>query len=277
MKRSGLVCSAAVVTMLATVAGCNNDKDGVSARRQQGSEKPAGRVLLVLTNHAELGNTGDKTGFYLSEAAHPYHVFKKANLEVTLASPRGGSAPVDPRSMETEAMSDVTCASFAQQYVQDGAVRETIALANVDPRRYDAIFFAGGHGTMWDFPTHPGVKKVGEAIYSNGGAVGAVCHGPAALIQLRGTDGAPIVRGKRVTAFTNSEEDAVDLVDAMPFLLETRLREQGARFSGAGDFEAHVVADGRLVTGQNPASAEGAAQRVVELVLRKKIADRVGG
>ncbi|MFI4882282.1 MAG: type 1 glutamine amidotransferase domain-containing protein [Phycisphaerales bacterium JB064] len=226
---------------------------------------PSGRwptVLLVLTNHGELGDTGEPTGFYLSEAAHPWHVFDDAGWAVVLASPEGGEAPIDPRSLENV---DEEGEAFLKKFARDGVVPGTARLGVMNAKKFDAIFFAGGHGTMWDFPESPHVKSAAEGVYRAGGVVAAVCHGPAALVELRDRDGSPLVEGMRVTGFTNAEEAAVELTEAMPFLLETRLRELGAEFVGAGNFEENVVVDGRLVTGQNPASARGAAEAVVRV------------
>lgn len=222
------------------------------------------RVLLVVTNHGRLGDeAGRPTGFYLSEAAHPWVVFKEHGYGVTLASPDGGSAPMDPRSV---AEADTEGRKFLERFAEDGAVKNTVWLGSIDPSNYDAIFFAGGHGTMWDFPTSAHVREVTEEIYRDGGVVAAVCHGPAALIDVREPGGEHLLAGARATAFTNAEEDAVGLSRVMPFLLETRMRERGAQFSGAANFAENVVVDGKLVTGQNPASARGAAERVVELI-----------
>lgn len=221
-------------------------------------------VLLVLTNHGvlgEAGGSGEPTGFFLSEAAHPWHVFNDAGWIVVLASPNGGDAPIDPRSLENV---DEQGEAFLKKFARDGVVPGTVRLTNMRASAFEAIFFAGGHGTMWDFPEGPGVRSAAEGVYNAGGVVAAVCHGPAALVNLT-AKGQPLVAGKRLTGFTNAEEDAVGLTDAMPFLLETRLRELGAEFVGAGNFEENVVVDGRLVTGQNPASAMGTAEAVVRV------------
>jgi putative intracellular protease/amidase len=227
-------------------------------------------VVLVLTNHAEMGDTGRPTGFWLEEAAHPWVTFRNAGYGVTLASPTGGAAPIDPRSL---ADPDEEGLAFLDRFAEGETVHSTLPLARIDPDDYAAIFFAGGHGTMWDFADSPSVKQKAEAIYASGGAIGAVCHGPAALMNLRAEDGSYLVKGKGVTAFTNSEEDAVELTDAMPFLLETAMRNRGAEFTSAENFEPWVVVDGRIVTGQNPASARGAAEAVVEIIndMRKPV------
>jgi putative intracellular protease/amidase len=244
---------------------------GVSSTKPEGAERDdrsgetvrAPHALIVLTNHGELGDTGKPTGFYLSEAAHPWEVFREAGFKITLASPAGGPAPADPRSLDLD---DPANRAFADRYLTDGVVPGTVPLGEVDPSQFVVIFFAGGHGTMWDFATHPDVARVGDAIYAGGGVVGAVCHGPAALLQLSTPGGRPLVAGRQITSFTNAEEDAVELTAAMPFLLETRLRELGARFHGGDDFTRTVSRDGRVVTGQNPASATATAERIVEAV-----------
>lgn len=179
---------------------------------------------------------------------------------MVLASPRGGPAPVDPRSTREL---DAESRDFLSRFASSGAVRDTLPLYRVNPDEYEAIFFAGGHGAMWDFPEDDAVQNVAEQIYANGGVIGAVCHGPAALVNMNAPDGSPLVKDRRVAAFTNEEEAAVELTDVMPFLLETRLREQGARFIPAANFTENVVTDGTLVTGQNPASARAAAEAVV--------------
>ncbi|GAB4553977.1 MAG: type 1 glutamine amidotransferase domain-containing protein [Phycisphaerales bacterium] len=220
------------------------------------------RVLLVMTNSGTMDD-GKPTGLWLAEAAHPYAVFAEAGFAVTLASPAGGAVPIDARSLGDI---DAESRDFLNRYGMGDTITHTLSLASADASSYDVIFFAGGHGTMFDFPNERSVKAAAEAIYAKGGIVGAVCHGPAALVQVNAPNGEPIVAGKRVTGFTNDEEAAVDLVEEMPFLLETRLREQGGDFVGAQNFEANVVVDGRLVTGQNPASARGAAEAIVELL-----------
>lgn len=245
------------------LAGCQSGKLAPTDAR------PA--VLLVLTNHADMGDTGEPTGFFLAEAAHPWHVFNDAGWIVVLASPLGGDAPIDPRSL---AEPDEEGQHFLDKFAKEGpdgfVVPGTARLTSMKASAFEAIFFAGGHGTMWDFPDGPGVRETAEGVYRSGGVVAAVCHGPAALVNLRARGGDPLVSGRRVTGFTNAEEDAVELTDAMPFLLETRLRELGAEFVGAGNFEENIVVDGRLVTGQNPASARGSAEAVVRVAAEEE-------
>ncbi|MFK7852134.1 MAG: type 1 glutamine amidotransferase domain-containing protein [Akkermansiaceae bacterium] len=227
-----------------------------------GEEAP---ILLVLTNHAELGKTGKKTGFFLSEAAHPYKVFTKDGIGVTLASPEGGFAPIDPKSLD---LKDEANASFWEEYGNGNkdkpGVEETLELSKAVAANYSAIFFAGGHGTVWDFPDSKAVQSVTAKIYENGGVVGAVCHGPAALVHVKLSDGSHLLNGKNTAVFTNAEEEAVGLTKEVPFLLETAFEKAGATVKVAENFTENAVRDGRLITGQNPASAEKTAELLVE-------------
>ncbi|MGJ8642838.1 MAG: type 1 glutamine amidotransferase domain-containing protein [Luteolibacter sp.] len=224
-------------------------------------------VLLVLTNHAELGDTGKKTGFFLSEAAHPYKVFDDKGYFVTLASPQGGFAPIDPKSLDLE---DSANKSFWEKHgnadKENPGVLLTKSIADVDPEKYSAIFFAGGHGTVWDFPENKDIQRITAAIYENGGAVGAVCHGPAALLNVKLSDGSHLLAGKKTAVFTNAEEEAVELTEVVPFLLETEFEKAGATVDSAENFTENAVRDGRLVTGQNPASAEKAGELLIEAI-----------
>lgn len=216
-------------------------------------------ILIALTSHRELGDTGRETGFFVGEAAHPWKVFTDAGYTVDLASVAGGVPPQDGLDADDP---------IQQEFLADERVAAQLAatpgLADVDPADYDAVFLAGGHGTMWDFPDDTGLAAIARAVYEGGGVVSAVCHGPSGLVNLTLSDGTTLVEGKRVSAFTNEEEAAVGLTDVVPFLLQTRLEERGAKHSGAANFVVHVVRDGRLVTGQNPASATGVAEAVLE-------------
>ena len=230
------------------------------------ADKPKS-ILLVLTNHAELGDTGKKTGFYLSEAAHPYKVFGDEEQLVTIASPKGGFAPIDPKSMDLD---DEANKSFWEKYgnkdTENPGVPLTLPLSQTNPSEYSAIFFAGGHGAMWDFPDSEELQKLTATIYENGGAVGAVCHGPAALVNVKLSDGSHLLADKKTAVFTNSEEEAVELTEVVPFLLQTKFEEAGATVETAENFSVNAVRDGRLVTGQNPASAEKTGKLLVEAI-----------
>jgi putative intracellular protease/amidase len=227
-------------------------------------------VLLVLTNHGQLGDTGEATGFYLSEAAHPWQVFEAAGFPVQIASPKGGFAPVDPKSLELD---DPANAAFWKKFGNKeggrSGIAETQSLKTIRPADYSGIFFSGGHGTMWDFADSEAVQNVTAQIYDQGGAVGAVCHGPAALVNVKLRNGQPLVSGKKIATFTNEEEAAVKLTEVVPFLLESKLEEAGATVVPAANFQENAIRDGRLVTGQNPASAKKAATLMIEALNSK--------
>lgn len=213
------------------------------------------RILIALTSHAVKGSTGQKTGAYAEEIAQPYDVFVRAGCEVEFASVRGGAVPLD--GLDTR---DEVTRAFLDDEQITARLHASAPSAQVDAGRYDAIFFAGGHGTMWDLPSDPGFRALTAALYERGAVVAAVCHGPAALVGVTLRDEKPLVAGKTVSAFTNDEERAVGLDRVVPFLLEDRLVSLGATFSSAPRWQAHVVTSERLVTGQNPASARGVAE-----------------
>ncbi len=217
------------------------------------------RVLIATTSHATKGSTGAPTGAYLPEVAHPHDVFVRAGYAVDLASVRGGPIPLD-------GVDGADAPSLAFLEAHREALGRSLAAAEVDPARYDAIYFAGGHGAMWDLPDDPAFARVTAAIHARGGVVAAVCHGPAALVNVTLPSGRYLVEGKTVSAFTNDEERAVGLDAVVPFLLADRLVERGARHDAAPMWQAKVVVSERLVTGQNPASAAGVAEAVVALL-----------
>jgi putative intracellular protease/amidase len=221
----------------------------------------APRILMVLTSHSQKGDTGQATGFYLSEVTHPVAAFEAAGFQVEYASIQGGEAPVDGLNLD-----DATNARYWKNAEFRSAIRTTLKLDDVKSERYAAVFYAGGHGTMWDFPDSAAVQRVTKAIYEANGVVGAVCHGPAALVNVKLSDGSYLVAGKRISAFTDAEEVAVKLENVVPFLLASKLTERGATHEAAPNFQSKVVRDGRLVTGQNPASATGVAQAMIAAV-----------
>lgn len=224
------------------------------------------RVLFVLTSHNTLGGTGRETGFYLAEVTHPHEVFTKAGYTVDFVSPRGGKAPMDGVKLE-----DPVNKAFLENSSWMAQIENTLKPDQVEPKQYDAIFYAGGHGTMWDFPNNQPLADLAAAIYEQGGVVGAVCHGPAGLVNVKLASGQYLVSGKTVNSFTNEEEAAVGLTNVVPFLLESQLIERGATFSEAPKFQPNVVVSDRLVTGQNPASASGVATAMVELLERSQV------
>ncbi|MCP3138114.1 type 1 glutamine amidotransferase domain-containing protein [Pyxidicoccus xibeiensis] len=217
------------------------------------------KVLLIVTSHTQLGNTKEPTGFWLEELAAPYAEFTKAGAQVDIASPLGGKAPADPKS-EKES-SEATRAFLADAEAKK-KLANTLSLEKVKDT-YDAYFVVGGHGVMWDLATHTPLHTLLTTAYARGAVVSAVCHGPAALVGVKAPDGKPLVAGKRVAAFTNAEEQAVKLDTVVPFALETRLREQGARFESGPMWGSFAVRDGRLITGQNPASSAAVAREVL--------------
>ncbi len=219
------------------------------------------RALIVISSHAELGGTGKKTGWYLSEVSHVYYPLVAAGFAVDFASPRGGAAPMDESSRKLD---DPENARFLGDPALVARVAETIPLAKIDPTRYALVHFAGGHGVMWDFPRDADVQRVAAAIYDGGGIIAAVCHGPAALIDVRLKDGTYLVANKDVSTFTNAEEEAVGLTKVVPFALQSALEARGARVHAAANWQSQVSVSGRLITGQNPQSAKALASRLVE-------------
>jgi len=229
-------------------------------------------ILMVMTSHEKLGDTGRETGVWLEEFAAPYYCFKGARLEVTLASPRGGQVPIDPRSEVPEAQTAATRRFCADRDTQ-AKLAATVKLRDVIDEEFDAVFYPGGHGPLWDLAKDPTSIELIETMSRLERPVAAVCHGPAAFRYAEADHDVPLVRGKTVTGFTNSEEAAAGLIDVVPFRVEDMLREHGAHFTRAPDWQAHVEADGHLFTGQNPASAELTAKAVVHaLALRPFLA-----
>lgn len=221
------------------------------------------RILIVLTSHDRLGNTGDKTGFWLEEFTAPYFALRDAGAELTLASPKGGQPPLDPKSSQPDAQTDST-RRFEDDPEAQRALAATVELATVSADDFDAVFYPGGHGPLWDLASDPHSIGLIEAFVAQGKPVAAVCHAPAVLHQVKTPAGAPLVEGKRVTGFSNSEEEAVGLTDVVPFLLEDRLRELGGKYEKREDWEAFAVVDGHLITGQNPASSEKVANELLQ-------------
>jgi putative intracellular protease/amidase len=216
------------------------------------------KILMVLTSHDKLGDTGIKTGFWLEELAAPYYVFKNAGAQITLASPKGGLPPLDPKSADEGFQTDATRAFEADTEAMT-QLAATEKLADVNAEDYDALFYPGGHGPLWDLAEDAKSIALIEAFHGAGKPVSLVCHAPGALKNVKGPDGLSLVAGKTVTGFTNSEEAAVELTEIVPFLVEDMLKENGAEFSCGEDWMPHVVEDGLLITGQNPASSEDAA------------------
>lgn len=221
-------------------------------------------ILMVLTSHDLLGDTGKKTGFWLEEFAAPYYLLKDAAATITLASPAGGQPPLDPKSDEPDAQTDAT-RRFKSDVQAQAALASTVKLATVNAASFDAVFFPGGHGPLWDLAEDEDSIALIEAMAKAGKPVAAVCHAPGVLRHAKGPDGAPLVRGKRVTGFTNSEEEAVGLTKVVPFLVEDMLKENGGAYEKGPDWASFVVIDGKLITGQNPASSKAAAKALLDM------------
>ena len=220
------------------------------------------KILMVLTSHDQLGNTGRKTGFWLEEFAAPYFTFLDAGATVTVASPKGGQPPLDPVSDTPEGQTELT-KRFKQDAAAQPVLANTVRLSDVKASDYGAVFYPGGHGPMWDLAEDLTSIALIEAFYNAGKPVAAVCHGPAAFRAARAPDGSPIVRDKSVTGFSNSEEAAAGLTDVVPFLVEDMLKQNGGDYSKAADWQPHAVTAGNLITGQNPASSESTAKALL--------------
>ena len=225
------------------------------------------KILLVLTSHDQLGNTGHKTGFWLEEFASPYYVFKDAGAQITLASPKGGQPPIDPKSDAPDAQTAAT-RRFAEDAEAQQLLATSLPLAQVRAEDFDALFYPGGHGPLWDLAEDATSIALIERFVALGKPVGAVCHAPGVLRHVKAADGTPLVSGKRVTGFSNSEEEAVALTDVVPFLVEDMLKAHGGVYGRAADWHSHVEVDGLLVTGQNPASSDASAEALLTLVER---------
>lgn len=223
------------------------------------------KLLIVLTSHDKLGDTGKKTGFWLEEFTAPYYQFLDAGAVLTLASPKGGQPPLDPVSDEKNAQTETT-ERFRQDKDAQHALANTVKLADVNVADFDAVFYPGGHGPLWDLAEDANSVKLIEDFWTAGKPVAAVCHAPGVLRDAKQADGSPLVKGKRVTGFSNSEEDAVGLTDIVPFLVEDELKKNGGDYSKAADWSPYVMTDGKLITGQNPASSANVAQALLKLL-----------
>ncbi|GDY24883.1 MULTISPECIES: type 1 glutamine amidotransferase domain-containing protein [unclassified Agarivorans] len=223
----------------------------------------AKKILMVLTSHDQLGNTEHKTGFWVEEFAAPYYVFLDAGSEITLASPNGGQPPIDPSSELADFQTDAT-----RRFDNDDAAKQqlatTLKLADLDASDYDAVFYPGGHGPLWDLTDNPQSIALLESFIQQNKPVSAVCHATAALLNVKQADGQLLVKGKAVTGFTNSEEAAVQLTEVVPFLLEDELKARGADYQSVADWSPFAVQDGLMITGQNPASSEMAAEKLLQ-------------
>ncbi|WP_017904713.1 type 1 glutamine amidotransferase domain-containing protein [Pseudomonas asplenii] len=220
------------------------------------------KILMVLTSHDTLGDTGHNTGFWLEELAAPYYAFLDAHAQVVLASPKGGQPPLDPKSNEPAFQTDLT-RRFEADPVATAQLARTVRLDSVSPADFDAVFYPGGHGPLWDLAEDTDSIRLIEAFLAGGKPTALVCHAPGVLRHVKNPDGTPVVQGKQVTGFTNSEEEAVGLTNVVPFLVEDMLKANGGLYSRGDDWASYVVSDGLLITGQNPASSSETAQVLI--------------
>lgn len=221
------------------------------------------KVLMVLTSHSELGNTGEKTGFWIEEFATPYYVLADVGAEITIASPLGGQPPVDPKSEAADAQTPSTERFYKDKILID-KVAHSLKLSDIEEADYDAVFYPGGHGPLWDLATDKDSIKLIETFYNHQKPISFVCHAPAALVNVKAIDGQPLVKGKQLTGFSNTEEEAVQLTKVVPFLLENELIKKGAKYSKGEDWSSYVKQDGLLITGQNPGSSEAVAKLLLK-------------
>lgn len=227
-----------------------------------GQKQHKTKILFVLTSHDQLGNTGKATGLWIEEFATPYYYFMDKGVEIVLASPKGGQAPIDPKSNDPSFQTASTKRFYADKNAQK-ALAGTVKLTSVKPKDFDAVFYPGGHGPMWDLANDTNSIKIIQDFYNSNKPVALVCHAPAALVNVKDKTGKYLIANKKVTGFTNTEEEAVGLTKVVPFLLEDKLKEHGGLFSKGADWSSYVVEDGLLLTGQNPQSAEEVASRLL--------------
>ncbi len=223
------------------------------------------KILIILTSHSQLGDTGKKTGFWVEELAAPYYALADAGVEITLASPKGGQPPIDPRSEEAEAQTPST-QRFAKDETLKQKLAHTLKLSDVKASDYDAVFYPGGHGPLWDLTKDAHSIALLEAFQQQGKPMALVCHAPCALLNVKLPNGDPLIKGKNVTGFSNTEEAGVKLTNVVPFLLEDELKKAGGHYSKGPDWGVYVQADGLLITGQNPASSAGTANALLKLL-----------
>lgn len=248
-----------IMTVVITIVSVTAIVNGSIAQNTKSREMKK-KILFVVTSHTQKGATGEPTGYYLGEVSHPWEVLYKAGYEIDFVSPQGGMPPVDGFNLD-----DPTNKEFWENKVYKAKVDHSLKPSQVNVEEYSAIFYAGGHGAMWDFADNLELAQLTADLYEKGGIVGAVCHGPAGLVNVKLTTGKYLVDGKKINAFTNEEESAVKLDKVVPFLLESKLIERGAKFEKSGLWQPHVTVDQRVITGQNPQSAK----RVGEAMLRE--------
>jgi len=225
------------------------------------------KVLFVLTSHDQLGNTGKKTGFWIEEFATPYYYLVDKNIEVTIATPKGGQAPIDPKSNEPDFQTESTRRYFSDQTAQK-KIANTLRLSQVKSKDYDAVFYPGGHGPMWDLANDENSISLIQSFYSQGKPIAFVCHGPAALVNVKNSKGEYLIKDKKLTSFCNTEEEAVQLTAVVPFSLEEKLKERGAHYEKGADWSPFTVTDGLLLSGQNPQSSHAVAEKLASMLIK---------
>ncbi|TVZ10030.1 putative intracellular protease/amidase [Cellulophaga sp. RHA_52] len=262
-----LIKTTVIALVILTVTACNNKKEKQSSEKvleekiELKKDKKM-KVLFVLTSHDKLGDTGKKTGFWVEEFANPYYNLLDKGAEITIATPKGGAAPIDPSSDSPDAATEDT-ERFNNDADAKAKIANTKVLADMNADDFDAVFYPGGHGPLWDLANDEKSIALIEKFNAQKKPVAFVCHAPAALKGVKDVDGNPLVKGKKVTGFTNSEEEAVQLTDVVPFLVEDMLKENGGIYSKKEDWAAYAIQDGNLITGQNPASSELVAEKLV--------------
>lgn len=232
---------------------------GFAQAQTKKSKNMKKKILFVVTSHDKKGSTGEDTGYYLGEVSHPWEVLHKAGYEIDFVSPKGGTPPVDGFDLK-----DPVNKEFWENQEYKNKIDHSMTPSQVNPKEYSTIFYAGGHGAMWDFADNKQLADIASKIYENGGIVAAVCHGPAGLVNIKLNNGKYLVDGKKINAFTNEEESEVKLTNVVPFLLEDKLKERGAKFEKSGLWQNHVVTDQRVITGQNPQSAKSVGEAIVK-------------
>jgi putative intracellular protease/amidase len=248
-----------IIKGIMVMASCTIFAFHQQATAQTNKLKKMKKVLFVVTSHDKKGSTEQATGYYLSEVSHAWDVLHNAGYEIDFVSPKGGKAPVDGFNLNDE-----TNKKFWENESAKSKIENTMKPADVNPNDYSAIYYAGGHGTMWDFADNTKLATIAAKIYENNGIVSGVCHGPAGLVNIKLSNGKYLVNGKKINAFTNEEEVAVGLEKVVPFMLESKLIERGAKFEKSGLWQSHITVDQRVITGQNPASAGGVGAAVLE-------------
>lgn len=256
MKAIFICTSVFLIIFAALLTGCQSANNGSHTLNEKSTKK---KILFVVTSHDTKGNTGEKTGYYLGEVSHPWEVLTHAGYEIDFVSPKGGNPPVDGFDL-----GDPVNKKFWEDSIYQHKISNSLTPAAVHASDYAAIFYAGGHGAMWDLPQNEAIAAIGAAIYENNGLVAAVCHGPAGVVNIKLSNGSYLVQNKKVNGFTNEEEALVKLTGVVPFLLEDQLKAHGGLYEKSAPWQQHVTVDGRLITGQNPQSAKAVGEAMVK-------------